>query len=88
MVLKPRSQMPLRTATNAVRTIFRQWNFGKTMEKQGDSYEIIVRTNLCDRSIRGCRTMTPSKKSINIFVNLDFFFQDILQRVSTVDGTY
>ena len=48
---KPRSQMPLRTATNAVRTIFRQWKFEKTMEKQGDSYEIIVRTNLCDRSI-------------------------------------
>ena len=88
--IKPRSQMPLRTATNAVRTIFRQfrkiylrrqyetsvcrpfvsseigrwpfqdfcqprtkqWQFEKTMEKQGDSYEIIVRTNLCDRSIR------------------------------------
>ena len=33
--LKPRSQMPLRTATNAVRTIFRQWKFGKTMEKTG-----------------------------------------------------
>ena len=41
---KPRSQMPLRTATN-VRMIFRQWTFGKTMEKQGDSYERIVRTN-------------------------------------------
>ena len=48
--LKPRSQMPFRTATNAVRTIFRQWKFGKTMEKQGDSYEIIVRTNPCDRN--------------------------------------
>ena len=45
--VKPRSQMPpSRTATNAVRTIFRQWKFGKTMEKQGDSSEIIVRTNL------------------------------------------
>ena len=43
--------MPLRTATNVVRTIFRHLKFGKTMEKQGDSYEIIVRTNLCDRSI-------------------------------------
>ena len=41
-----RSQMPLRTATNAVRTIFRQWKFGKTMEKQGDSYEIIVREHI------------------------------------------
>ena len=49
--LKPRSQMPLPTATDAGRTIFKQWKFGKTMEKRGDSYEIIVRTNLCDRSV-------------------------------------
>ena len=43
--------MPLRNATNAGRMIFKQWKFGKTMEKRGDSYEIIVRTNLCDRSV-------------------------------------
>ena len=49
--LKPRSQMPLPTATDAGRTIFKQWKFGKTMEKRGDSYEIIVRTNLFDRSV-------------------------------------
>ena len=51
-IVKPQSQLSLRTATNAVRTIFRQWKFGKTVGKQGDSYEIIVRTNICDRSIR------------------------------------
>ena len=44
LFLKPRSQMPLRTATEALRTIFRQWKFRKTMEKKGDLYEIIVRT--------------------------------------------
>ena len=32
--------MSLRTATNAVRTIFRRWKFGKTKEKQGDSCEL------------------------------------------------
>ena len=66
--LKPRSQMPLRTATNAVRTIFRQWTFGKTMEKQGDSYEIIVRTNLCDRRIT--RLFCSTHVDINYFLSI------------------
>ena len=66
--------MPLRTATNAVRRFFRQWKFGKTMEKQGDSYEIIVCTNLCDRSITGL------KPEILILMNIIIIKHEFLKK--------
>ena len=68
-----RSQMPLRTATYAVRTIFRQWKFGKTIEKQGDSYEIIVRTNLCDRSINHLSYIHYSRVVFALFPSTNYY---------------
>ena len=44
--------MLLRLATNAVRMIFQRMEIREDNGKMGDSYKIIIRTNLCDRTIK------------------------------------